>query len=303
MKWLNLIILFLIFTTIVKSQNEWFPEGSEAFYSYSGFDPNVFYARTFALKDTLINNKQAKILITNFTFFDHPDQERLYEKIIIHQDGNKIYRWIQDKFRLLYDFDLNVGDTLKIFVPGNLYGSETDTLAYFRIDSISALALNGKQLKSQYIRVIDKGASSFAAQFSGWAYETFGSESYFLPVNQIECDHWCIWPLRCFTDGEDEFNRFSIPCDTIVLITSKNENIIENSLTLYPNPISPGTAINFIGKNIEPQHITIHDVSGKLITAYDYGIDTVISPIKAGIYFLRYKIRDKFIVEKLVVID
>lgn len=244
---MKFIAIFFIFNLILLSnvfcQREWAPLGAVWYYTWGDvWGPPVEYLRMESIQDTLVDGKNSRLLksiISHDTTLSEVEKTHL-EDIIIYQDGYKIYRWVEDQFRILYDFSLKLGDTLKVYIPEDerTFSRMHDSTAYFVIDSIETLTLGGELILSQYLKPLDKGASDHAVGFGDWAYESIGSRTYFRPFPSILCDAKCPWPLRCYIQQDFSHKWFDIPCDTIVPFVKVGieKQLLNDQVEVYPNP-------------------------------------------------------------------
>lgn len=308
MKKLMPILAVILFANMnAYSQIEWAPIGSEYYYSYfTVFDSDLYYARMVSEKDTIIDGVEAKKMVTYVKTNIFEDEE-LLEINFIHQDGKKIFRYIRGDFKLLYNLDLELNDTLKIFVPGEEFNS--DTTAFFTVDSIvNSFPVNGNNILGHYLNPIDKGAIGYAVAFGGWAFEYFGALSYFFPFHDLQCDSYCVYGFRCI-DAEDYFyQRFgNLSCDSIRFTSSTTEVIDNFGIGVYPNPgLSSDLTIidfdrNYANKVFE---ISISNVDGTLCSRRSGFVrdkEYIRNPEKPGLYLVEIEIEGKTIVKELII--
>ncbi|WP_235298620.1 T9SS type A sorting domain-containing protein [Portibacter marinus] len=308
MKVLTLVASFLL-SFAVAAQIEWAPIGSDFYYTnISPWSANRFYARMHVEKDTVINGINARKMVT-YDIDEIGGSEELYDVSYIHQDEYKIYRFIDGKFRILYDFNLELHDTLKVYVSP--LRKPEDSLAYMIVDStITTFAINGYNLRAHKLYPLDISANESALQFGGWALEFFGSLGYFFPLDQLEdCERYCPTFFRCFVSEEYTYHRYSnISCDTILLVAS-NKNIRNyEEIKIAPNP-GRSNGISSIEMNLSQQHksfeLGIFSLNGRLIYKQSgvTGQELIFkNPEEPGVYLIKYSIGDVIYTGKLMVI-
>ena len=166
----------------------WAPIGAKWYYTFR-HAPNRFqYLELESVGDTVIQDTVARV-ISPTIFRDTGEEDHSLDNILLHQNGQKIFYYLNGRFTLLYDFTLDVTDTLKIIAP--IFDFEIDSVMHFVVDSVAEMDFNGSQLKRQYLRAIDVGASNYSVQFGGWNTELFGNMYYLIAWNQLECDNEC----------------------------------------------------------------------------------------------------------------
>ena len=195
--------------------------------------------------------------------------ENIYAGAIREDSSRKIF-YLGSTEKLLYDFSLNVNDSLVgnylWNLPSNIYISSIDSIfdgnIYRRQFHISVPGLG-----TDYIQLIE-GIGS-----------TWGLFNFFAP----QVPSW--GNLYCFIDGPS-----NLILDTAQCISTEINDVSNNEVNfkLYPNPSSFVIYIGNIFKIIES--IEIYNVTGQLISrqiGYDEinGID--IKNLPASLYFIK----------------
>lgn len=111
-----------------------------------------------------------------------------------------------------------------------------------------------------------------------------------LNLKNLQCNKDYVWQIRtvCDTAGVDVVSDFSAVQNFTTLICREGEGIMEENISIYPNP---ATDMVFISSNEAISSIMIIDMSGKTIMEYqngelfNEGID--ISQFSAGMYIIR----------------
>jgi len=277
MKYLTgFFLIYIVLFTNALAQREWAPIGAYWYYTWGDvWGPPVEYLRMESIKDTIVAEKNCRLLrsiITHDNGIDDKVRQTHFEDIIIYQEEYKVFRWVEDQFRILYDFSLEQGDTLQVYIPVNerwLYNSRQDSIAYFVIDSVTTLVLGGETFTAQLLNAIETGAAAYAVGFADWVYESIGSRTYFRPYHALLCDAKCPWPLRCYTYEDFTHKWFDIPCDTIVpfIDVGVKKPIWNDEVKIYPNP---GQIGGYISLEVEESirltdyYLYLVDVMGKM---------------------------------------
>lgn len=241
------IIFFMIYSVSLDAQI-WSPAGATWHYDY----PTGGYYKITYLTDTLINsiicNKLEKKLVFNDPWEGDTDTAISYE--FTYSDTDKIYLYRFNSFQVLYDFSVNVGDTL--LVPGNSQYTGCDSTGLVKVDTTGTMVLNSETLR--YYSVHNLSSSNWGwncriVEKIGPVYNFSGpSVSYMLPFKFDFCGMIPDEPkeggsFRCYSD--DNFPVYSVsanPCDFVIGINEKSDI---NLLSVFPNPNTGTFQVDF----------------------------------------------------------
>ncbi len=271
----TLILYNLICLCSVNYANDftnWFDKNNSWNYEYHGYLLNQVIE-----KDTSIlglNSYKLK-LTKKWSLYEDIDS------IIIRQENNKIYFHdnIINEFKLLYDFNALVGDTITV------YDSEFDARVFpftkyplgqyyyscfkYRIDSIDSVLIDGKRLKRQLISAIPDCNWNFYSyrperKIKSEIIEKIGSNMLFFGDNDVnfrnspKADAF----LRCYNSNNliyfTEFWPFK--CDEI--ITSNIPIQAPNTINISPNPATDFIRLEVEGGN---NSIQILNTQGQVV--------------------------------------
>lgn len=285
MKYLFLLCFF--WQDLACQAQYWAPLGAKWHFDASdegGAPIGSEYYLYQAVSDTVILSKFCrKITVTHYTYWNgiqYLPNEYMY------CDSNKVYYYRWSKFNLLYNFNAQAGDTLRIVDP--IYSmSNPDTLSLITVDSVKTIIIGTDTLKVQYT----------TGDFSGLSYrdaviERIGSINWMFPRPEFlppEVDG----PLRCYEDTSILFKPYIGNCD-FWLTSSINEIANNENILLFPNPFTT-TAI-FQLKNISNADLDliITNSLGQLIRTIkvkDRSTKIDRDGLVNGMYF--YKLLDK----------
>ncbi len=302
-KIIKIIILFLFIPIIVESQN-WYPIGATWYFNKQemvSFPAHGFIKYT-VVKDTLVDTKPSKLL--NKEIIEYTGKILSLSSVIVREENSKVYYYYNGVFKLMYDFTLNVGDTLDI----DISRTKCDSVSPLIVDSIKNLKINAANLNVQYIKGIYYNKSEWGGQIDTITYtivERVGNDLsccpkfnfFFNPDCQIGEEF--VWSgLRCYSDSNISYEgsywvtRFAnYPCDTIINGTI---GIIELIKDKYKIDIFPNPTFNYVSFKTVAQiyKIEIYNSLGKLINSYqptgnNFTINLKSYPV--GIYFFMLK--------------
>lgn len=277
-------LFFVLFQINLTAQVEFAPQGAEWCYSvYGGFNAGTAYFHLAYTSDTLIQGKTCKIL-EGETVHGFPNYccDTVLNKIIVHQSADSIfsYRSYFDDFEFLFRNELSLGEMVEF--PALFSGA----LAVENMESIPINSTLIKLYKFSYpfmeeTYLFDKAGPN-RGFFDDWGAVVWDGLGYRL--------HW-------YKDDEiPEFYLLSQPC---ALFTSVLEPIVENSMMVFPNPVS-----DFLKLDIPNEKLIcrIYDVSGKQVFYNNEIAENKIevSDLAPGMYFLIAEINGVFYRNKFV---
>jgi len=197
---------------------------------------------------------------------------RTYRQVgdhLFYQDGEQVYYLLNDSLRLIYDFEVEVGDTVD-FDMLRCFGEFEDEWypITFRVAEVTQEEVQGVSLKKVRCEYIDE-----EYYYGGQDYiymERLGSQRVLIE-DFIECDligtafeEW----LRCY---EDEDLLYKTPaflfyeeenCD-YRYITNTKEATKLTKLSVFPNPTTNHWILEW--NYPEKAHLQITDLQGRLL--------------------------------------
>lgn len=292
-KALLLLMAVVVGPTYLSAQLTWAPLSAE--WTYSAFDLNGshFPFNVAVSEEYLRGDSLIRVVLPELnTGFGQAANVHL--PTTVYGEGDKLFREINGQWHLLYDFTLNVGDTMKLLVdPVNRSRNEIDSFAYFSVDSIGIIDINGFTLKTQFLRLFEIAQADAGLGFTGWRYQFIGTVTgYFKDRREIGCEDKCPELLRCYSDNVlGNVNFVDFPCDTTVLVSTNAPPDYSQELILSPNPATEGVTIELSWDGQSPitdPRLEVTDARARRITvSYQssgtrYEINTAGLP--AGLY-------------------
>lgn len=275
----KIFFLLLLIPFIAHSQS-WYPIGTTWYFNYQEqltFPADGFTKYT-VIKDTVVNTKPSKLIKREWIRYTGDTLSVSY--VIVREENSKVYYYYNNAFQLMYDFTLNVGDTLAI----NLNSASCDSVSPLIVDSIKNINISGVNLKIQYVKCIYYYAGAWQGLIDTVKYkiiERVGyDESCISCPNDLYFDPICldweqfVWTgLRCYIDSDVFYSSYywsahfpNYPCDTLINgFTGINEIANnKNSVEFFPNPI---TDVSFIkwGNSNSYSILIITDILGRNI--------------------------------------
>lgn len=300
-----IIIILFIFTSLsltVSAQVGTHFADSNAVWkiNYRWMPPSPFgyngYAENYISGDTIINDKvYKKIGKTGYDIFctdiitSGPDYMGALRE---DTTQNKVF-FIPDGFQndtLLYDYNLQVGDTLPpgyntMFLGGELFVAFIDT-----IETIGVLRQRWN-LEAEYY-------GQFASIIEGIGSTTGLLEEIYM----FEADAF----LRCYYQNDTAVytggvsaNECVMPTDSCYFLGIYEEDILD--VTCYPNPANDWLHITFSG-NVSIEQVQIYDHIGRKVLLVSLNYEKIdVSELKPGMYFVSVLTNKGRSVQKLII--
>ncbi len=297
-----ILILFVIIQSVYSfAQNDFAPIGAKWYYeNIEGMmPPAIGYIVFESTKDSLVNHITYKVITT--TYYSHLNTKVNQGIELTRYDSGKVYSLYNNKEYLLYDFNLMVGDTFKVYMRNRTYCNQ-DTIYPLRVDTVGQIIINSQKLNYQYLSTKDSSMHGYNLRI----YERLGCTNFMFPNTDSYCieDAFEPGPLRCYSDSLiGLYKRFPEPCDTVINEHDIIKEIDISTLNICPNPVKDGFYLklnNMPVTNIS--NVAIFNLSDIEILSTVVQPKTVvdISKLSPSIYILRVNYEGKIFYTKLI---
>ena len=143
-------LLFLVFAVFsagtLRAQTEFAPIGATWYYgNMEAMWGDTGFTKTTVTDSAVIDGKKVKVLVSEYHQSDGGVFPR--DTIYAYQTGDSVLFYRDGAFYLVYNFGLNVGDTMEIYNPDNKYCGDDWLYGNVVVESIKTLDINGTQLK------------------------------------------------------------------------------------------------------------------------------------------------------------
>ena len=254
----TLLFLSSIATTIINAQQEFAPIGAKWYV-------NNFIEETWItgfLTDYYIIESEGDTLIEGL---DH----RIVGDYLFHQDGDQVYYRLNDTLHLIYDFSVEVGDTV-VFDLLECFGYEDKWLPItFRVSEVTEENIEGVFLKK--VNCENIGTSLY--YYEEYTYlERLGSLRQLIEGYVTCATTGTAYPewLRCYQDEEVHYqtpmflDQEEEDCE-YVQISSTDETSVLNYLNIHPNPTANYWLLEW--EYPKKAQLQLLDIQGNLIKA------------------------------------
>lgn len=301
MKKLLILSLGLLYVINAYSQTDWPPIGAQWYYSYTpcsilGCNGSVDeYLYLESVKDTTINDTACKKIIVEYHETSGDVQKLGNEYIYSIED--KVYNYHHGHFYLLYDFSLEVGDTVDLFLGSNcdIYGQlevdsyNDDSIITHYVTEKDSITINSRRYLYIDYNFVANVESPSRHPFFNYRkiIKGLGSLSFLTGDLTAPIETGDYGPLRCYMDSTISYTK-NLPCDTLLTQIENVNNIEKEDIKLYPCPATNRIRIKAPEQEINDLHYQIINNMGQPVSEGKinpkHTID--ISMFTEGIYYL-----------------
>lgn len=295
-----IILVPLLLLKLTLSAQVWYDEQATWYRSVSdGLTGSKSIIEIKVEKDTLFEGQQVKKLTFQTKFrqggmgevraiTNHP----LYE----YESNDSVFYWTGQQFRLVYNFNLVVGDTISY----DLYPGESIPLV---LDSISTQIFSNQPRRIQYftsLSALNPNAAFCNFPNNYVIIEGIGSVLNRNPKHDFSCaTDLPRVSLRCFSDSFINYNPDNLICDIIDRIVSTVEIASAVDFQIFPNPTTDWLQI----KVTPTQSITVvivYDLLGHQTAVPIHQNRLDISLLPNGVYFLKIALDGQIFTKKII---
>jgi hypothetical protein len=293
----QVLLAFCIISMSTKAQN-WYPKNTKWTFDSPELLPTYMahgYTEYKVVEDTIINDTTAKLITVDRVSYSG---NRFYKKdsLFVHEANSKVYFWNGSRFKLMYDFTLEVGDTLDVGID---LGS-CDSVSAIIVDSISTINLNGHDLQVQYISYTMFAESQYGSTetINEKIIERIGIEEQEGLIYTRKClldEKFNLTGLRCYSDDDISYKStwwtnyfYGADCDSLINgITANIHKTESGEFLVYPNPSNDFVTIST--KNTDDFYIELYNSSGIKLSKTDLSKTTIIDLHKyqPGLYLIK----------------
>jgi hypothetical protein len=276
------IIMLCSFLPALEAQHEFAPIGAEWVYNdgYSAEDYPWYEDLPLAkiikcTGDTLIGGLKYK-KINNY---------------LVRQDSQQVYFRFEENDYLMYDFDLQVGDTVRYYFVSFFYTEVTN--GRYQIIDLDTVIVDGIPIKKFTAVSADLGIWFNFPEYYTY-YEKLGSDGQMVEFDFGIIQSWRFAWLRCYQDQEINFKTpkflaYQQP-DCYYKWTSAVEDVLLQAFTLAPNPTDGHLQIGHPDNRILIDKVLLYDNMGRIVLENrletpQSGHSVSLAHLPAGIYF------------------
>jgi hypothetical protein len=306
------LILFLTtgYTQTIKNDSkkidwEWAPVG--AVWMYQGYDKKWYIK---SLKDTLFNGYDCKKL--KVEQYSSEYGEYSFDNIIYkytYNDNDKIYLYKNniDEFKLIYDYNVILGDTVQLNVPLDACNGFSQYVVDSVINRLPGQWMYNYETNtpiiSYHLKPVFGGDSDCGLYYCGYDEGTYLSYTGVTRMYSI-MDIEDYYNFRCYYDGNIEIQKSSY-IESCKLYYQNNLNISEKDVNpkikLYPNPVSNMLHIDI--KDKSATEVSIYNAIGILVLKKNVEADKYIidfTEYPSGLYYVTINNSDQLYRKKII---
>ena len=312
-----LLSIVLLCNTLTAQEYQYTPMPTadavwNVFYRYMVSSPQ--HDRAYSVDgDTLINNENwTKIVLTGksstINYYDSITTETygpLYQGA--YKETNKVVRFCSPEgiIDTLYNFNLNVGDTVKFLNFVRQLYTENNDSTYLIVNKIDTILIQNYYRRSITFKPVYAFAS-YVPLVEQWI-EGIGSNHGILyplhlkPLDFLEDAQGQREDLTCFFQNNELL--WQHPYYNSCIVFAVNDITLNDKVEIYPNPASQVFYIKIpdaLGNSLSK--IELFDVVGNRVLTQSFNYCPInIAHIKSGIYFVVIYMGEREIIKKLII--
>ena len=205
------LLLAIVCAGSLQAQTEFAPIGATWYHGRrESMQSDMGFVKTTVTDTTVIDGKNVKILYSEYHWSNGQVTPR--DTIYAYQTGDSVLFYLDGDFHLVYNFGLNVGDTMKIYNPDNKYCGAGKLYGHVVVKSIKTLEINGNRLKEFKFSTADSDIGYYNyIEKIGTINQMFGSDCI-----ADDFGAGIFGWLRCYEDSEiGHYQYGSEPCDSL----------------------------------------------------------------------------------------
>ena len=278
------MILLLVCLSQSSFSQKWFDASDMWVYRMEeGFSAIQGYCEYSNVRDTLVNGLPAKAIDGYHRYYSFQfDRIEDYTSVsLYYEKDNRIYAFdFLDSLNLIYDFNLQVGDSMTYVRPFSCESDGTIDTIVMHLDSLGTLPFNNEELVVQHFSyTVDNFSTTLEV------IETLGATGVNFNLNEVlSCQsfHPIMEQLCSFSDDFFDIQLRDEDC-FFVLTNVDDSDPIEFSM--YPNPVED---VLFVETDLNNFTLKLYDVHGQLISTHQEEWSVDFSLLDVGIYLVEF---------------
>ncbi len=280
MKQFFLLILLTIFSSNLSSQS-WFNNEDTWVYRYFVPFSTEGFAEIIVSDQLMVNGKESHLLTNSITAIDQANGDSLFleYEIVCYEELGKVYKLNDNSvFELLYDFNLEVGDSITYYMDEQFDGCK-DSIVYY-LDSLSTIDFGSESLTVQHFAFEDVDwnfqGEKTVVEGIGDLYSAFDIKA----LHSCLTDQGGAW-VCSFSNGQDEINFLDEECDALPVSTLE---LGLEEMNVFPNPTDNHFSISNFDRL---KQVLIYDINGRIVAQFPPNTSYDISDFRQGAYVLK----------------
>jgi Secretion system C-terminal sorting domain len=280
---ISMILLFTVVSTLT-SQSTWFEKDATWYYKFYSYWEGSGYEKIVHVSDTLIKGKLCKKLLRDVYFvsvqtktIEHKNKRAQF----VYQSGDTIWQYKNNTFKQLYNFNLQIGDTVPFM---NFHTVQNNKNV---VSDIQTITIQGESLRQQTIDVFENNNILTKINIIEKIGVTSSPFSFFWNEFLINVFDIPTHKFRCYSDhATSSINYSNDVCDALPVTVDTDESDMANNLSLYPNPCSDKIYIKNLHSEVSYKVYTIHGT--EMMSGMTKG-EIDVNGLQDGLYLLKIK--------------
>lgn len=278
------IVLLFIGVVTLTSQTTWFEKDATWHYRFNSTWEGSGYEKIVYVSDTLIEGKLCKKLLRDVYFVSVQTKtiEHKHKRAqFVYQSGDTIWQYKNNTFKQLYNFNLQIGDTVPFMNFHTLQNNKNV------VSDIQTITIYGESLRQQTIDVFENNNLLTKINIIEKIGVTSSPFSLFWNEFLINVFDLPTHKFRCYSDQvTPTINYSNDVCDALPITVDTDESDRTLNLLLYPNPCTDKIYIKNLNYEVSYKVYTTQGaemISGTTISEIE------VNGLQNGLYLLMIK--------------
>lgn len=275
----------------------WFPIGATWYYNVEEGNNLHGYIKYEVVRDTLVNGLNSKIIAQKNVQYDGTTSYT--GEFVCREENQQVYYLDNNTFTLMYDFNMQIGDSLKYLATRPNYGYNfCDTIWDAVLETVGTYYNTGLKKQTFKANFYDTSGGRYSGQFEfierigQFSVGELGGKEFFHP-SKIICvmtnDSYSRW-LRCYSDSTVAYKHplmEGYSCDSLAQNLVSNINLKKEKILLSPNPTTGIVRLNNLPNGF--QTIRILNIQGAVLREENSSTNSTeldLSAFPTGVYFI-----------------
>ncbi len=290
-------LLLHLLPTIAFCQKQFAPLNTVWHYEGHSLDCDGYHIDYIVEKEIIIDNKDCSVIYAYTSTDLRPDPVRSTDSLIVWEDDSKVHFVEDTTFYLLFDFDMEVGDSINFYNPVNKpifsHAMSQDPAAtpeayqaiVLEVEVVNVSDIPLRQYELEVTTLDYSGARTTYVEHVGSLSQNFTGDL------AIYVDAGCFGGLQCHDNGELSYQSSFVadtPHPSCMIIDSNDELDATYDIRVFPNPVVDDITVD---TEEQVEQLQVIDLNGAILRTSSSQNHITVEDLPPGIYLLRVQVK------------